>query len=803
MCSRPSNKTRYLFLLTLGSAFVYSLSDNPARCSESNDEQAAIKTIQEAGGKVDLVDNPKIGRRMIHVVLDKRSHVGDREREALVKLKHLQRLVVQNDEITDGWVASLLHQAGSLEEVWFEDCRGLETSVFDIKTYAGVSDPLRVRGMVLSVPSKGNESRKRKVVLKETRVADFWDLFDGLKLRRSHNREDDVVRAQFSPDGMRYDYRTVRAGKRIQSIDRWESAEYDTISIPRWGQDNRYWSFIASREGKRFVVSNGCEGSLFDRISSIWRFGPQGSHCAYAGKRGGKSVFVVDGKEGQEFDDLKNVGFSDDGQHWAHAGTRKGRFVMVKDGTETPTTYVLAGAPTFSPDGNRFAYIAVKSNKKWVVVLDGQEQPELEVVLAIAGRAMTHYDDGALSPGVLFSSNGKRYAFLTMENIGSPNEKYAMVIDGRKGERFAGTYPGIVPNLQPDRSYDSGFFLFSPDSEHYAYCVLVKREHKVFVVVDGKKGPLYDDLLWYAASRKWCVTFSRDNRLAYLVTRGGKSLIVVDGVEGPAFDEVYLTLKGFDDIFSPNGKRFAYRAKRGNKTAVVVDGKEVGQYDEAGFPRFSCEGNHVAFYAREGHENYVVCDGRKERAREGRFVLGVTPQGAPICISCGTKPFNTNFSDMAVTCGNREGRRCGIIDPESVLMNQDQSIVAFAANPEQTAVDTLGDLCVVVNDKIVARYNEQPWNERLPVLRETWKWVDTSYSANYFTRNSGHDVAVRAWMPERTRVRAWEYQRPLPDSALWLFPDRRCVFRPRHGCLVVWGIRELGYLYRMEIEIVE
>lgn len=180
----------------------------------------------------------------------------------------------------------------------------------------------------------------------------------------------------------------------------------------------------------------------------------------------------------------------------------------------------------------------------------------------------------------------------------------------------------------------------SPDQRRVA--IVVKRDGKSLLVVDGKEGPAFDDI----ASSPW---FSPNSeRLACVVKRGDLQSIVVDAMEGKSYEP----WSGMYPIFSPDSKRLAYVARRGSNTLVVVeaaeskpyrslrsetppaivfspdskhyaysaeltagqwtvvmDGKEGKLYDSVSLPRYSPDSKRVLYVARQGNDQFVVVDG--------------------------------------------------------------------------------------------------------------------------------------------------------------------------------------------------
>jgi Tol biopolymer transport system component len=172
--------------------------------------------------------------------------------------------------------------------------------------------------------------------------------------------------------------------------------------------------------------------------------------------------------------------------------------------------------------------------------------------------------------------------------------------------------------------------------------VVVKRDGRSVVVVDGKEEIAFDDI----SAIPW---FSPDSRrLAYVAKRGDLQCMVVDGVKGQSYEVwsgmypifspdsknvAYMARRGSNTVvvlgvseskpyrgirsetppaivFSPDSKRFAYAAELGDqKWTVVVDGAEGKVYDSVTIPVFSPDSSHVLHTARRGKNEFVVVDG--------------------------------------------------------------------------------------------------------------------------------------------------------------------------------------------------
>ncbi len=115
-------------------------------------------------------------------------------------------------------------------------------------------------------------------------------------------------------------------------------------------------------------------------------YSPDHSHSALvvqtANNLENSNFYVVyDNVPGKQYGSIvASVVFSQDGQKFAYiAGSKGGKDYVVAVNGQEIATYDQIYFPTFSPDGKRFAFTAVKGGKQ-LVVLDGKEGKPYEYI---------------------------------------------------------------------------------------------------------------------------------------------------------------------------------------------------------------------------------------------------------------------------------------------------------------------------------------------------------------------------------------------------------------------------------------
>jgi len=459
---------------------------------------------------------------------------------------------------------------------------------------------------LLRVPPKGKTGDPETCLYIKTTKGEVYDGFR-------------VPGAIFSPNSERVGYVATKGDKSIAVVDGVERGTYDAIFDLHFSPDSKRFAFIG-----RYKKAEGWEEvAVVDGVESRrWRgvgvntplFSPDSKRAVYVGiRQDGKHVVVLDGKCSEPCKGVlgKSLAWSPDSKRLVCSVDLPDRFAVLVNGVRLEQGYGWLPniPPSFSPDGTRMAYVALRKVKAFVVV-DGKECKGYDdlggLTLSPDGRHVGYN-----------ARRGDKYLVVVDEQEG---KEYDVIVDGtpafspdgskwiyfaKEGEKWLAVTQGI-----PSPKYDAvgaNFLVFSPDGQRIAYAC--ERDKRRFFVLDGVESKGYDTLSYGV--------FSPDSkRFAYPAWLNGKSFIVVEGKESRAHDEVWPAQ------FSPDGKHLAYRAQRAGKMLVVLDGQEGREYDEIGDLRFCPDSRHLAYEAKREGMWRIVVDGMESQHTFDHFLKG-------------------------------------------------------------------------------------------------------------------------------------------------------------------------------------
>jgi Tol biopolymer transport system component len=332
---------------------------------------------------------------------------------------------------------------------------------------------------------------------------------------KEYDNISDHCKMVFSPDGKRFAYVATRGKKVLVVADGKEGKEYDHIDwSPIFSPDSRHLAYIATLEDneslkarlgfynlKDFIVEDGAEGkpyqlaegpifspdskqlaygaqTVWNREACIvvngveskhyvyaWRtvFSNDGRHFAFVADSHNpdRNFAVIDGKEGREYEGVTSVGdviFSPDSQHTAYRVLHRLQSFVVRDNVPETTYDVIGDSPTFSPDGKRLAYLALRGTN-WMMIVDNKIFDDRNIV------QYTH-------PPV-FSPDCKHLTYMTMMDT-----NWLLVADGAIDAQSTNIFSEPV---------------YSPDGKRLIY--LKENDGKTFVAFGEFESKSYDEFL--------------------------------------------------------------------------------------------------------------------------------------------------------------------------------------------------------------------------------------------------------------------------------------------------------------------
>lgn len=258
------------------------------------------------------------------------------------------------------------------------------------------------------------------------------------------------------------------------------SQDIKPFATLNWKGDNTTAYVVFSPDGKKYAyvkpvpgglasVIDGQVGRAYDQIGLI-QFGPDSRRYYYVGVRG-QNFVNVDGQELQGLNGMLHFTFSPDASHYGFEGRdQKLGNVMVIDGKMSQGFYTIEKPLVFSADGKHWAYSACTQYLKCQVMIDGNPNP-------VAGlyTFQTRSTPRLEFPAIFYSPDSSRLGYAFSKADGTSQN--VLVVNGQ--EITHGSY--------------FTYRTFSPDSKHFS--VLSWNGHGMTVIVDGKAGPVYDDVI--------------------------------------------------------------------------------------------------------------------------------------------------------------------------------------------------------------------------------------------------------------------------------------------------------------------
>jgi hypothetical protein len=161
----------------------------------------------------------------------------------------------------------------------------------------------------------------------------------------------------------------------------------------RLSPDGKRKAFIASREGLRHMVVDGKEGKGYKVIAErSVAFSVDGTRLNYLAANDGDSVYprkafvVMNGEEGEVWDSIHGVTFSPDGRRCAYSAVRGEKEYCVVDGNSQELDDGRPQGFRFSGDSEHLACVVTGAKRACYFVVDGVKSPQYDSIVRSSDR---------------------------------------------------------------------------------------------------------------------------------------------------------------------------------------------------------------------------------------------------------------------------------------------------------------------------------------------------------------------------------------------------------------------------------
>jgi hypothetical protein len=232
---------------------------------------------------------------------------------------------------------------------------------------------------------------------------------------------------------------------------------------------------------------------------------------------------------------------------------------------------ILLSSVTFSPDGQKLAYIA-KDQNGYFVVVNGEEGKRYNEILINS---------------LQFSPDSRNIVYVVRNKIDSNKYEDFLVVNGNEGKRYEEIFPYTI--------------FFSGDSKRISYSV---KDKGVFSTVyynlsEEHSGSIYSFFVPRLSEDPYISNLSKE-------FTPDDSQFQVFGIASPSFS------------YSRDGKKLAYVAEREGQSWVIVNNqKSFGGYDRVYFITFSLDSEKLAYIAEKDGKKFVVVINKLSEIIEG------------------------------------------------------------------------------------------------------------------------------------------------------------------------------------------
>jgi hypothetical protein len=390
--------------------------------------------------------------------------------------------------------------------------------------------------------------------------------------------------------------------------------------------DGKHYAYVVGSAGAQRIVCDGIQSQEFESFQLLV-FSPTDKLFFWAMKDG-NAILSADGRiitTSLTFGQA--IVFSKDGAHWAAYGsvlpkqtgriiTLGGSIAVFIDGIEVGR-YTDISYPSFNPDGKHLAWLALDSQEKMFLIIDGKVSSPFEkpkVRCSFIFRPVIPGPNLLMQSSAQYMSDGQLVTLArdangwTVSKAGKTVSSYGVVLWGGNG------YPAHrldFDGADTAATIHARSLVIAEEAPVTAWWDWPSGKGSSWrVVIDGKPADSIQSANPHPLEPP---VLSRDGkRIAYTTQiasgEGEKTnvYVIVDGAKSEAHARV------FGIGFSDDAKHVAYAASDGNDWSYYMDGKQfANKYSSVYPPVLSVSGKHIVWEAIRDKSQILAVDGEE------------------------------------------------------------------------------------------------------------------------------------------------------------------------------------------------
>jgi len=367
-------------------------------------------------------------------------------------------------------------------------------------------------------------------------------------------------------------------------INNYVTSNYEKIRDLKLSPNGNSFAFRIKENWLYYVIKDGAKSKWYKSISKLM-YSPNGNNFFYKIRKDNwKYTLVINWKQiSWEYDRIYDVFFSPDGErYWFIADKNWKQFAIVDWKESWPYEYI--NTIIFSQDSKKYA-ILVTENNLTKVVYNGSYywksyknitwlwfKSNNPIILAKVWDNYITYDNW----------NEKTYTNVIKTVYSNYRNSFALVLGN--GDNT------VIEDWSKVGTTYSNLYEIKYFGDHLVFRAW--KKFKVLLDIDWKDTKLYDNV--------FLPIFSKDFKsYIYITKENWKSWLYKDWIKIWLYDDIPIK------IISPNGKKYAYLAVVNNKKIIYKNWKKIWEFSNVNILKYS-KFNDLFFVYKDNSSNLKI-----------------------------------------------------------------------------------------------------------------------------------------------------------------------------------------------------